>query len=285
MKTTAFMGSTDSEGGPSGYRLPDLDVEKIEAFGKARVPGDDDVESVLSLTYLVKEQFEAFGTGGGESVSDEESRTLNQAVKRSLARHGITFDPGWRDFASFRTHWIREGGHGNYQARRDMLEKVFGPIIDQLHDLQDRAFLQELAEPVSPRGSTDWERVDDEVLALRERFRSAQNSADYRDVGNRSVAVLEALSAIVYDDEKHTPAGEDTPVVEKTKIRIGRYATERLGGRDNKDLRSLLNGASGLAHSIKHSPSPDRSEAGIAADAAILLVNIIRRLEGGGGSA
>jgi hypothetical protein len=34
-----------------------------------------------------------------------------------------------------------------------------------------------------------------------------------------------------------------------------------------------------LAHSVKHSSNPTRREAGIAADAVILLTNILRRVD------
>lgn len=49
-------------------------------------------------------------------------------------------------------------------------------------------------------------------------------------------------------------------------------------GRENEELRGLVKKASALAHKVKHSPNADRVNAGIAADAVILLANMLRRL-------
>lgn len=57
---------------------------------------------------------------------------------------------------------------------------------------------------------------------------------DYRDCGNRCVAVLEALSATVFDPTKHWDAGEKPPPVDKTDLRIGAYIVGRTGVRGTK---------------------------------------------------
>ncbi|QNK51652.1 hypothetical protein H7F30_08140 [Dermacoccus sp. PAMC28757] len=101
---------------------------------------------------------------------------------------------------------------------------------------------------------------------------------DYRDCGNRCVAVLEALSATVFDPTKHWDAGEKPPPVDKTDLRIGAYIVGRTGGKGNEKLRGLEKKAPALAHKVKHSPSADRVSAGIAADAVILLADMLRRL-------
>lgn len=50
------------------------------------------------------------------------------------------------------------------------------------------------------------------------------------------------------------------------------------GGKGNEKLRGLEKKAPALAHKVKHSPSADRVSAGIAADAVILLADMLRRL-------
>jgi hypothetical protein len=66
--------------------------------------------------------------------------------------------------------------------------------------------------------------------------------------------------------------------VDKTDLRIGAYIDQRLPGPSNEELRGLVKKASALSHKMKHSPQADRTTAGIAADAVILLANILRRL-------
>ena len=47
----------------------------------------------------------------------------------------------------------------------------------------------------------------------------------------------------------------------------------------NEEVRGLVNKAIELAHRVKHSETPTRRDAGVSADAVILLANILRRLE------
>ena len=82
--------------------------------------------------------------------------------------------------------------------------------------------------------------MDLELAALRERFGTARTSPDYRDVGNRCVAVLEAVGEVVYDKEKHLRAGEEVPSREKSKQRLERYVEDSLAGKENAKVRGLV---------------------------------------------
>lgn len=97
-------------------------------------------------------------------------------------------------------------------------------------------------------------------------------------MGNRCVGVLEALSALVYEPDLDCPAGAQPPPADKTDLRIGAYIDRRLPGSANEELRGLVKKTSALSHKMKHSPRADRTATGIAADAVILLANILRRL-------
>lgn len=98
-------------------------------------------------------------------------------------------------------------------------------------------------------------------------------------MGNRCVAVLETLSRTVYDPTKHLREGETEPPVDKIKLRLGRYVEDSLAGKDNEEVRRVANKVSGLAHKVKHRPLPSRRDAGIVADAVILLANVLRRVD------
>src|SRR5690625_7559903 len=80
-----------------------------------------------------------------------------------------------------------------------LFRSVFRPIQNQLEEAEARQFLGELTEGISPHGDLGWTDVDDHISQLRQRFRSASTPVDYKDVGNRCVGVLEALSAHVYE--------------------------------------------------------------------------------------
>lgn len=245
------------------------------------LPGDDDLQTALYLTRFVQREFQLYATNDEELVvSDEESRELLKTLRRVLYRHEITVTPHWRDLTSFGAYWNKVGatGPGSWQKRMDLLDEVFDPVYEKIDQIEEQVFQDELAEAVSQRKSLGWPTVDSYVNQLRQRFRTATTAADYKDVGNRCVGVLEALSETVYDPAVHCPPGVDVPPVSNTEIRIGAYIDQRLPGSANKTLRGVVQRSGRLAHSLKHSEKANRTSTGIAADAVILLANILRRL-------
>lgn len=279
MRANDFFVESQKRGGdPWGGHSDSLNESLLDRLARGPIPGDDDLATATSLARLVHEEYLAYGTGGDETFTKEESRVALRTLRLVLKRHDIDFKPPWRDFDTFYTHWKVEGCSNSYQRRRDLLEKWFRPVQDHLEEAEEVQLQSELVNAVSPRDKTGWNNVDADVEQLRLRFRSASTVQDYKDVGNRCVGVLEALSATVYDPAIHCPDGMIEPPVDKTDIRIGAYIDQRLPGKQNEELRGLVKKASALAHKVKHSPRADRTSAGIAADAAILIANMVRRL-------
>ena len=282
MRIDDFFQESPDAGNPWDSQETELNAELLTQLAQGTAPDPKPLETALPLTRFVREEFEAFGTEpAGLRLSEEEARAALRTLRLVLQRQGIEFKPPWRDFSSFKGHWLSEGAYGSWQARRDILEKWFRPVQDQLDEADEQQFIGELTEGILPYRDLGWSDVDDHIAQLRQRFRSASTVMDYKDVGNRCVGVLEALSAHVYDPEVHCPPGLSEPPVDKTDIRIGAYIEHRLPGKSNEELRGLTKKVSALAHKMKHSPKADRTTTGITADAVILLANILRRLEDG----
>lgn len=271
-------GPPDPWGGDATPTLK-LEVSLLRQLAAGPISGDDPLETALTLTRIAHDEFELYGTSGDQITSDEESGVLLRTLRGVLERQGVDFTPQWRDFPSFRTFWNRNGGYGSWQVRREMVEDLFGPVTQELDTAYSRGLQARLTEAVSSHEQLGWPNVDNQLDQLRARFRTAVTPVDYKDVGNRCVGVLEALSAQVYDVLLHCPPGMDEPPVDRTDIRIGAYIDERLKGSSNEELRGLTKKASALAHKMKHSPRADRTTTGIAADTVILLANILRRLQ------
>ena len=262
-----------------------LNMELVDHLAKEPIVGDNDLDSAIGLTRAIRGEYESYGTNEAQvTITNEQSHDALRSLRLVLLRHGVRFRPPWIDFTSFKEYWLAHDGYGSWQARRAMIGKVFEPILEQLEQLQEREITNELTRPVSPRDALGWPMVDEYIQQLRERFRSALSVADYKDVGNRCVGVLEALSATVYDPKTDCPEGSTPPPVDKTDIRIGAYIDRRLPGASNQELRGLVKKASALAHKMKHSPRADRTSTGIVADSVILLANILRRLQEAGRS-
>ena len=78
-----------------------------------------------------------------------------------------------------------------------MVGEVFQPILEQLEQLQNQEITSALAQPISSHATLGWTEVDEYIEHLRAGSRSASSVADYKDVGNRCVGVLEALNTTV----------------------------------------------------------------------------------------
>ncbi|MEV7265762.1 hypothetical protein AB0N38_19610 [Micromonospora aurantiaca] len=271
----------DPWGGSSTTTEQTLNEQLLLAVTRGPIQERPDIEVAVALARFAHEQFEGYGTSGAE-ISQDESIIVMRALKGVLARLGVTtFDPPFRDFDTFYKHWRREGavGGGGWQARRDILDEHFDPLHTILDEREAGSITSTLATAISPHPVTGWPRVDEEVSELRRHFESASTQQDHSNVGNDCVAVLEALSATVYEHGKHQRGDEPEPSVASTKARLDRFVEVELPGSDNAELRKLVRSAIEFAQAVKHRRATvSRTEAGIAADAVILLANVLRRI-------
>ncbi len=255
-----------------------LKLDLIEALRAGSIEDVDDLDAAVGLSMLVHEELTSFGTSGGERVTNAQMSDCLRSLHAVLKRLDVAFSLPFRDLSTFHSHWVRVGAKGSYQARRDLLESLFEPLHAGLHRLEERAFEAALAGPVSPHGATGWAKVDREVEELRKRFRQGTTPQDYRAVGTHTIGVIEALSRTVYNPAKHLREGELEPPVAKSKHRLERFVDDAAPGPANAEVRGLARKTIELAHTVKHSETPTRRDAGIAADACVLLANILRRL-------
>lgn len=218
-------GESDMFGVPTGVLDEDL-VTRIHAGVSDR----SDVEVSVPLARLLHEEFEKFGTGGGQELTSAQAQSAMRALRATVRRLGVEFTPPFADCDSFYSYWKKNGasGAGGWQARRDILSSLFDPLHDQLADIQAVAFRSDLAMPVGDRPRTGWTRVDAEVAELRRHFQAARTPQDYRNVGNDCVIVLERLSEAAYDPVRHLESGEEEPPVAKTKARLERVVAVEL---------------------------------------------------------
>jgi hypothetical protein len=255
-----------------------LDTQLLERLLRGADSGRDDLEVAVALARLVHEEFEGYGTSGS-ALDNDDSRLLMRALKAVLGRLDVAFfDPPFRDFNTFGKHWRTNGAVGSYQARRDILDEHFEPLHAVLDARETDALSSALVDPISPRKTTGWSAVDEELNEMRRHFQNAHTEQDYSNVGNDAVAVLEALSSAAYDHARHGRPGADEPPAPKTKERLERVVEVELVGSENAELRKLTRAAIELAQATKHRRNGDRKSAGMAADAVLPVANLLRRV-------
>lgn len=277
MLPTDFFEDTEDSWGNYVQRL---DSDLLSLIRSATHPSVPDAEAGAALAHLAHDQLTAFGTDGGETLSDAELRQVLAALRAVCSRLGVTYTVPFQDFAEFRAYWKGKGaaGKGGWQARRNLLAEFFDSMHERLDALEQQSLSAALLAPITAHAGTGWPAVDHEVSELRRQFLIAVTPQDYNAVGLVCIRLTEALSATVYDPARHLRPGETEPPVAKTKQRLERYIEDSAPGPGNSTLRKLVRDGIEYAQHIKHCGTPNRREAGIAADTTLLLANILRRL-------
>ena len=255
-----------------------LNRELLERVRAGACNDRSDVEVAVALLRLAHDELEAYGTDGAQRTDEQGIRLILRTSRQLSKRLGVAFELPFSDYRTFRTYWVANDGYGSWQARRDILNRLFEPVHFELAQLEDDELGSILAKPITSHPGTGWNRVDTEINELRRHFHAAHSAQDYRNVGNDCVAVLERLSDIVFDPEIHLEEGEQVPPVANTKVRLGKFVEQAAPGSANAEIRKVARAAIELAQAIKHQGEPTRRNAGIAADSVILLANILRRL-------
>lgn len=120
----------------------------LEALRRGGVDGVADLDAALALTQQVHDDLMAHGTGGGEELNNGEIALAIRALRATLSRIGIDLEIPFRDYSTFRTYWNRNGAHGSWGARREIVTDIFEPIFSKLYALEDRVDVaSSVAEP------------------------------------------------------------------------------------------------------------------------------------------
>lgn len=212
---------------------------------------------------------------GGQKIDEvnQDYQAHHRALTAVLHRLGISHPNAFDDLWTFYGHWRAE--LPSYADRREYVTQLYQPVRQALDELA----YQTLVDPVADR-PTGWPGVDEGVRKLRERYRNARDAGDCRAVGLECTTTLHALGQTVFDPDRHLPKGQDMPSATDAKRRIGFFVDAVTSGRGSTfgEIRKLVAPTARLAEAVKHAQAPTRIEAGVAADATIQLVNLVRRV-------
>jgi hypothetical protein len=129
--------SLDRWGGPDSTRLQ-FNLTLVKALRAGPPDGRMDPEVAIALASLIHDELQAYGTGGGETLTDAEMTEALSSLRAVVRRDGGTFDPPFRNFTAFWSWWLRQGASHSWQARRDLLEELFGPLHLELARIEER---------------------------------------------------------------------------------------------------------------------------------------------------
>jgi hypothetical protein len=266
-----FDDEADAVGG-DGVALSPADLEQVRA-GTSEIPdrvaAERLVDSISALMVSV--------ATGGPRIDDvnaayqREYRALAATLKRLGIGNPNPFDDLWRWYG----RWS-DGTLPTWASRRAHVADMYAPTRSALEGQSE--VLTDVASPTEGTTVTGWAEVDRRLGRLRQRFREADDEDAYNAVALQAVKLLATLGRTVFDPTRHLPPDQDEPKLDDAKRRVGLYVQHEAPGKAGADLRRLVSSAFDLAQAVKHRHKPSRADAGIVADAAALIVSIVRRL-------
>lgn len=242
-----------------------LDAELLESLRSQPLPETSDVRSAEQLLQVVWDELVAYGTGGGNECDDKEIAVAIRTLEAVTRRLGIPLELPFRDFARFRTYWLRNEGYGSWQARRDIVEALLEPTRKELEGLDLRLagpaikeeLISALRNPVAIRdqlGRLQRTAESDPALAIGTAKELIESTAK---------TVLQELG-IAVNDKDDLPA-----LVKQAQEALGLHPAAAHPGPDGTDavkriLGGLMNIAAGLGelrnrgYGTGHGPKGER---------------------------
>ena len=273
---------TDSDDGfflmcPDGTFQVNRELINLVRIGP--LDGFDDVLIGGRLLELTRSEFEKYGTDRTNVFDNDDARSALSSFKACCIRLGITeIDFPFRDFTTFRSWWLKNGASNSWQARRDLVENIFDPLVKRFDDLLLGIPERTLFDPLNINSQSTWPKIQEEIEQLRKHAASANSDADIRNLGNDCVVIIEKLSAFLYRHADHGDASlaEEPPT--KTKNRLTAIVEHEFLSSSSHELVKVVRSTIELAQAIKHSHNPTLMDTMILAESTIFLVAVLDRL-------
>jgi hypothetical protein len=210
------------------------------------VDGVDDLELGITLAQLLQIEFTAYGTGGGNQLTDRQANIAIRAFKAVSQRLGVPQVVPWRDFTSFRAYWEANDGYGSWAARRRMTGEAFGTPLDRLYELQDA--------PPSPGVVTVALNALQDQSAIHDHLRRLVVSVDSDPRLAVSVAkdLVESTAKLVLRERGEIVTGkEDLPaLVARAQAALQLSAAGVESSDEARTLKTILGSLSRLTQGV-----------------------------------
>jgi len=211
---------------------------------------------------------------GGPRINDvdaqyqREIRALRAVLKRLDIFFAVRFSTLWQWHGYWSQHLP------TYRDRRAFVVDMFDPVREQLDD-KAGASASALSRDVvdAPMG---WVGVDAKLARLRKDYGKASDPHDFNAVGLLCVSILQDVGREVFDPILDAVAGQANPGPDDAKARIEAFMGRVAPGSGFTHARALVRNALGQANTAKHRRTADALDAGVACEATILVVGIVR---------
>ena len=217
---------------------------------------------------------------GGPRIDTVEAdyQDNRQQLARVLPRLNLEDPFPWKTLWEW--HGFYSGNFAQYSERRQYVGSLAQPVLDQLEQLKTSGSVTDWGKE---EAQETWESIDKRLADAKRELDDANDLDGWQDVGRRCREIIIAAANLVFD-ESMIPEGQDPPKGSDAKRKIELYLQAKVPGSSHEDLRNLMKSALRLAHTVTHSESIDGIDAFAAAQATVLLVRCLQRIEGGSSS-
>lgn len=229
------------------------------------------IDELITLIELQQGLLSSVATGGPPiKTVDWIYKDRRNRIRRGLRELGIDDPFPWATLWDWYGFWQTIGG---YALRRAHVDRLASVALDALRLRRDSV------------GVADWgegkvEGLEHRIDGLKATLETAQDLDDYQDVGRRSREILIDLASIVFDSSM-VDVGEPIPGSSDAKARLDIFFDRRFPGRSNEEMRRFMKSAVALANSVTHSDDTASVHAYAVAQATVLLVRVVTKLDEG----
>ena len=110
--------------GSGAHERPKFRKDLMVKLRTGPPPGEDDLSTAIALTGLVWDELTAYGTGGGERLTDGEMELAQRTLRVVLERLGVTLRLPWRNFTTFRSYWMRNDARKRRSSARALASNL-----------------------------------------------------------------------------------------------------------------------------------------------------------------
>jgi hypothetical protein len=216
-------------------------------------------------------------TGGPRIAEvDQQCRERRRRLSRRLGRLGLKDPFPWADLWQWHGYWSE--ALPGWASRRVHINELATPLLAELERrLEDEGW--ELEDwPACEQVPTTWHAIDGRLMEMKGRLDAASSLDDLQDVGRRCREILMGAGRLVFSEAMLTE-GATVPSPNDSKARIGYYLDVRLSSGGHSDLRRLLRVAYDLMQTVTHSASITAIDAFAAAQATVLLVRTLQKID------
>ncbi|WP_228709161.1 abortive infection family protein [Amycolatopsis keratiniphila] len=223
---------------------PELNEDLIKALRAGPLEDVADVSAAIGLLDLVHDELESYGTDGSQDLNDPQIELAIRTLETVTARAGVPLEVPFRDFTRFRNYWSRNGAHGSWQARRDILDELFEPARAKLAQVE--------ARPLDARLPAESLKDLKDPSAILEHLQRIQRAivTDPAQVIGSAKELIESTAKVVLT-ELRLPVNDkaDVPaLVKDAQGALGLHPSSQAPGPDGSDaVKKILGSVTGVA--------------------------------------